>query len=417
MATAIQTPSLPTGRRSKPGLASWLAASVTFLLVSLFMTAATLISAPTRGVRIADVGRYTTEVFRTSRAFALAGIVLGVIIGLFAARAVYQIWHDRQRRSDFITAYLFLLPYLLVTVVFTVGVLLFALYVAFFRYDIFTPPQFIGVDNFTRAFREREFLQSLVNVFWYSLIVTPTQTALALLLAVLLNQKIRGREFFRTIFYTPSVTSSVVISMIFWWLYLKTGFLNYAFETVLGLVGVKWQAVEWLNNPRGLFQLIVRAFGGDIPGSLWYLRGPSVTWMAIMFQNIFTTIPTFMIMFLAALQDIPASIYEAAEIDGANARQKLFRITIPMLRPVILLVVVLGTIGTLQIFDQVKILTAGGPLGTTLTPVYLVYREAIGTLGEIQFGYASAMAFILAVIIFSFTFVQRRFIERGTEQY
>ena len=139
--------------------------------------------------------------------------------------------------------------------------------------------------------------------------------------------------------------------------------------------------------------------------------------MAIMFQNIFTTIPTFMLMFLAALQDVPGSLYEAAEIDGANGRQKFFRITVPLLRPVILLVVVLGTIGTLQIFDQVKILTAGGPLGTTLTPVYLIYREALGTQGGIQMGYASAMAFILAVIIFAFTFIQRRFIERGTEGY
>jgi len=107
----------------------------------------------------------------------------------------------------------------------------------------------------------------------------------------------------------------------------------------------------------------------------------------------------------------------SAAIDGANGRGQFWKITVPMLRPVILLVVVLGTIGTLQIFDQVKILTSGGPLGTTLTPVYLVYREAIGTQGQIQFGYASAMAFILAVIIFVFTFLQRRFIERGTEGY
>ncbi|MCX7707634.1 MAG: sugar ABC transporter permease, partial [Anaerolineae bacterium] len=177
------------------------------------------------------------------------------------------------------------------------------------------------------------------------------------------------------------------------------------------------ERVEWLNNPRGLFQLIAMAFGGNISSDLWYLRGPSVTLMAIMFQNIFTTIPTFMLMFLAALQDIPSSVYEAASIDGANARQQFFRITVPMLRPAILLVLVLSTIGTLQIFDQVKILTAGGPLGTTLTPVYLVYREALGTQGQIQMGYASAMAFILAAIIFVFTFVQRRFIERGTEQY
>lgn len=417
MATATASPPTSAGQRAGPRASSWLAALVTFLLVSFFIASATIISAPTRGVRITDVGRYVTEVFRTSQAFALVGIVLGVVAGLIAARAIYSVWHDRRRRSDTITAYLFLLPYLIVTMVFTVGVLLFGIYIAFFRYDIFTAPEFVGWANFTKAFQSREFRQSLVNVFWYFAIVTPTQTALALLMAVLLNQKIRGKQFFRTVFYTPSVTSSVVISMIFWWLYLKTGFLNYAFDTVLGWFGIQWQAVEWLNNPRGLFQLIVRAFGGDIPPELWYLRGPSVTWMAIMFQNIFTTIPTFMIMFLAALQDIPASVYEAAEIDGATARQQLFKITIPMLRPVILLVVVLGTIGTLQIFDQVKILTAGGPLGTTLTPVYLIYAEAIGTLGEIQMGYASAMAIILALIIFFFTFLQRRFIERGTEQY
>ena len=172
-----------------------------------------------------------------------------------------------------------------------------------------------------------------------------------------------------------------------------------------------------MNDPRGLFQLIAQAFGGNIPSSQWALRGPSVTLMAIMFQNIFTTIPTFMLMFLAALQDVPASVYEAADLDGATGPQRFFRITVPLLKPIILLVVVLGTIGTLQIFDQVKILTSGGPLGTTLTPVYLIYREALGTQGGIQMGFASAMAFILALIIFMFTFVQRRFLERGTEQY
>ena len=133
--------------------------------------------------------------------------------------------------------------------------------------------------------------------------------------------------------------------------------------------------------------------------------------------NIFTTIPTFMIMFLAALQDVPGTLYEAAAIDGATARTQFFRITMPMLRPVILLVVVLGTIGTLQIFDQVFILTSGGPLGTTQTPVFQVYSQALGTLGPIAMGFGSAMAFILAVIIFAFTFLQRRFIEGGTEGY
>jgi len=405
------------GRRPAAQSRSWLAALITFLAVALFMSAATIISAPTRGGRITQVDKYVTEVFRTSRWFALAGIALGIVFGVVAAAMVYRIWGDRRRREEFVAGYLFLSPYLIITMIFTIGVLLFALYIAFFKYDIFTAPKFVGFSNFTKAFKTKDFLQSLVNVFWYSAIVTPVQTVGAILLAVLLNQKMRGKEFFRTVFYTPSVTSSVVISMIFWWLYLKTGYLNFTFDKLWGLFGGHWAAVEWLNNPRGLLQLIWRAFGSDISSKHWYLRGPSVTWMAIMFQNIFTTIPTFMIMFLAALQDIPPSLYEAAEIDGANSRGKFLKITVPMLRPIILLVVVLGTIGTLQIFDQVKILTSGGPLGTTLTPVYLVYTEALGTQGQIQFGYASSMAFILAVIIFIFSILQRRYIERGTEQY
>jgi multiple sugar transport system permease protein len=205
--------------------------------------------------------------------------------------------------------------------------------------------------------------------------------------------------------------------MIFFWLYLKTGYANFFLAKLWGLFGAEWVAVEWLNNPRGLIQLIARALGGDISSDLWYLRGPSVTWMAIMFQNIFTTAPTFMIMFLAALQEVPPTLYEAASIDGATRWQQFWRVTVPMLRPIILLVVVLGTIGTWQVFDQVKILTEGGPLDTTLVPVYLIYSEALGTNGPPQMGFAAAMAFLLALIIFSFTFIQRRFIERGTEQY
>jgi multiple sugar transport system permease protein len=136
-----------------------------------------------------------------------------------------------------------------------------------------------------------------------------------------------------------------------------------------------------------------------------------------MFQNIFTTAPTFMIMFLAALQDISPSLYEAAALDGATGWRQFRHITLPMLRPIILLVIVLGTIGTLQVFDQVYLATQGGPLNTSLTPVYLVFREAIGTQGPINMGYAASLAFILAVIIFIFTYIQRRVLERGTELY
>jgi multiple sugar transport system permease protein len=326
-----------------------------------------------------------------------------------------SVFTDRRARDEAITAYLFISPYLLVTLVFTVGVILFAISISFTKFDLYTTPQWVGIQNYIDEFKGGQFVRSLVNTLWYVAIVVPAQTSLALLLAVILNVKVRGTQIFRTIFYAPSVTSSVAISLIFWWLYLKTGFLNYFLAQILGPVGFK--PVDWLDDARGLFQIIAQAFGGNIPSSLWYLRGPSVTWMAIMFQNIFTTAPTFMIMFLAALQDIPPSLYEAASIDGATSRQQFWAITVPMLRPVILLVVVLGTIGTWLVFDQVAILTAGGPLDTTLTPVYLIYTEAIGKSGTPNAGFASAMAFTLSIIIFLFTVVQRRFIERGTESY
>jgi|GEM_PF-218813 len=404
----------------QPKPRSALAAAGAFVIVAFVVETAVFLSAPTRtrAVPIFPPGPYVTEVLRSSSVFAIIGGVLAAVVGILAALMTYRVWDERRRRDEFITGYLFLVPYLLITLMFTVGVMFFALYIAFYKYNIFTPPQFAGFSNFLRAFSDKDFLQSLVNVFWYSIIVTPIQTALALLLAVLLNARIRLKNAFRTVMYTPSVTSSVVISMIFWWLFLKTGYINFAFSKLLGLFGGRWTLVNWLADPRGLFQLIVGVFGVQIPYSQqWYLAGPSVTWMAIMALNIFTTIPTFMIMFLAALQDVPSVLYEAASIDGASGATQFWRITVPLLRPVILLVVVLGTIGTLQIFDQVFILTSGGPLGTTQTPVYMVYSEALGTLGPIQMGLGSAMAFILAVIIFVFTLVQRRYVEGGTEQY
>lgn len=329
----------------------------------------------------------------------------------------FKIIRSAAARREALTAYMFLSPYLLVTLVFTIGVFVFAIYVSFTRYNLFEPPQWVALEHYSTVLQDQKFIRSLVNVFYYVIIVVPVQTSLALLLAVVLNAPMRAKQFFRTIFYAPSVTSSVVISFIFWWLYLKTGYINFAFTKIWGFFGAEWELINWLNDPRGLFQLILAPFGVNIPSSQWYFRGPSITWMAIMAQNIFTTVPTFMIMFLAALQDIPPSLYEAASIDGANRRQQFFRVTVPMMRPVILLVVVLGTIGTWQIFDQVAILTAGGPLDTTLTPVYLIYREALGLSGPARMGYAASRAFILGMIIFAFTFIQRRFIERGTEQY
>jgi multiple sugar transport system permease protein len=401
------------------------AAVAAFLVIVIVLMVIAFFNAPTMGGPrvMASASTYLQEVRRTALPFLGAVGVMAIAVGAAAARAVYREWPNRRRRANLLMGYLFLLPYLLVTLTFTVGVLLFALYISFSNYDIFTPPEWIGGANYARAFNglfdpgQKAFIQSLYNAFWYSLIVVPIQTALGILLAVLLNSQARFKQFFRTIFYAPSVTSSVVITLIFMWFYLKTGYINFFLSKSLGLLGIPWENINWLGDPRGLVQLIVAPFGVQIPSAQWYLRGPSIAWMAIMFQNIFTTAPTFMIMFLAALQDINPTLYEAASLDGASAWQKFRHITLPLIRPIILLVVVLGTIGTLQVFDQVYLATSGGPLGTSLTPVFIIYREALGVQGPIHMGYASALAFILGAIIFFFTFLQRRFIERETTMY
>lgn len=396
-----------------------LAAIGALVLVFAILFIIALMNAPIRAVAqvTESLGTYLTEVRTTALPFM---IVVGLVAAGVAAVAfvvVRREWPDLARRRALIAGYSFLAPYLLVTLTFTVGVILFALYIAFTEYQIYTTPTWVGLDNFVKALQSKQFLQSLHNVLWYAVIVTIAQTTIAIGLAVLINTPMRFKQFFRTVFYAPSVTSSVVITLIFVWLYLKTGYVNLLFDKIWGLFGLEYEAINWLGNPKGLIQLVVELFGGKIASKQWLLRGPSVAWCCLMVQNIFTTAPTFMIMFLAALQDINPALYEAASIDGANGWQQFRKITLPLLRPIVVLVLVLSTIGTLQIFDQVYLATAGGPLDTTMTPVYLVYTEALGKQGPIQMGYASAIAFILAILIFVFTFVQRRVIERGAEQY
>jgi multiple sugar transport system permease protein len=308
-----------------------------------------------------------------------------------------------QKRREWLTAYLFISPWLITTLVFTVGLLGYAFYTSLSnRQSILqNDVQFIGFGNYLTAIRNREFLISLANVFWYFIIVTTLQTIGAILLAVVLNAPLKGQRFFRTMFYAPSVASSVVMSMIFLWLYIRTGFIN----SFLGT------DVNWLGDPRGLFEAI---FGFQSQSRL--LKGPSITWTAIMAMNIYSTIPTFMLMFLAALQDIPGHLYEAASIDGASKLRQFFSITLPLLRPTIVLVVVLGTISTFQVFDQVAVMTRGGPAQSTLVPTWLIYTKILGTETRADAAVASAMAFILAAIIFAISYLQRRFIESGSER-
>lgn len=282
----------------------------------------------------------------------------------------------RRRLSEWLTAYIFLAPWIFIFTIFVVFSIGWAFYLSFTDYNLFSPPKWVGLSQYIRVLRDKEFYQyALPNTLKYVAIVVPTQTVLSLIIAFALDQKIRLRRFFRTAFYVPSVTSSVVISLIFIWLFSKVGIVN----QILNL------KVDWLNNPTYALP-------------------------TIMMVNIWSTIGTMMLIFLAALQDIPVALYEAAEVDGANRFQIFRYVTIPALRPAIFFVVTMGVIGCFQVFDQIYVMTAGGPLGATTTIAYLIYKWAFGST-NIRMGLAAAVSFILALMILVVVLIQRRFIE------
>ena len=306
-------------------------------------------------------------------------------------------------RREAMMAYLFISPYLITAAIFTIGLLGYAFWISFTNLSASfatSNVEFVGLANYQRALGDPQFLTSLANTFWYFVIVTFIQTCGAITLAVILNNQLPGMRFFRTALYSPSVASSVVMSLIFLWLYLPTGFVNFVLGT----------EYAWLLTPSRIFAPFWEWIGliNVVPE---FFHGPSIAWTAIMAMAIFTSIPTFMVMFLTALQDIPTYVYEAAEIDGPTGIRAFWYITVPLLRPIITLVVVLGTIGTFQVFDQVAILTRGTPLNTTLTPAYLIYIKTLGTGTQAEAGFAASMAFILAFVIVLITLAQRRFIE------
>ncbi|PKN91385.1 MAG: sugar ABC transporter permease [Chloroflexi bacterium HGW-Chloroflexi-6] len=281
-----------------------------------------------------------------------------------------------KKISEAITGYLFISPWLIIFTIFSIVSLAYAVYLSFTSYNLLKPPQWWGLEGYLRVFDDELFLKkALPNTFKYVLIVVPLQTILSLVLAFAMDQKLRFQRVFRTLFYLPSVTSSVVISLIFIWIFAPQGIFNQ----------ITRLSVNWLDDPRTAFYVI-------------------------MGMNIFTTSGTLMLIFLAGLQDISASIYEASQIDGANPVQTFFYITIPMIRPVIFFVVTVGIIGCFQVFDQIFVMTAGGPLDSTTTVTYLIYKWAFRDT-TIKMGQASALAVVLTFIILAITILQRRVIE------
>jgi multiple sugar transport system permease protein len=319
------------------------------------------------------------------------------------------------------TAWLFLAPALLGLLVFLVIPIGMALWVSFRNWSGITSignSNSVGLKNFNdllikpNVYRT-DMAKSIRNNFYFVLGVVPLQTILAFFLANVLNQRmLKGKSFFRTAFYFPSVTSSIAISFIFIFLFSPSGLVNAILQGVLP----KGKNLIWLDNANGLIHNILGVFGVHKPPGLFanhsamglsywdWLSGPSVTMCSIMILAIWTTSGTFMLIFLGGLQNISNDLDEAARIDGASSRQIFFRVTIPMMRPTIILVLTLGVIGTWQVFDQIYAISSGGPQKSTLTPAYLVYREGFNNSAM---GRAAAVAFILFAVILVFTAVQR----------
>jgi multiple sugar transport system permease protein len=240
--------------------------------------------------------------------------------------------------------------------------------------------------------------------------VVPIQTAVSLFLAVLVNRRVKFVGFFRTAFYFPSVTSSVAITVLFLFLFDPSGAIN----KLLSFLGLNGPA--WFYDPDGLFHVILKTFGVHNPPSglangfflgvsYWdWLAGPSIAMCVFVIMAVFTTSGTFMLLFLAALQNIDDSINEAAELDGASEWRKFRHITVPMIRPTIFTIVTLGLIGTWQIFDQIYVGTKGSPLNTTLTPAFLSFNASFNSN---EWGVGAALAFILFAIIVFFTVITR----------
>lgn len=275
-------------------------------------------------------------------------------------------------------AYLFIAPVVLASVVFLLGPMLTSLWWSLNDYSGLQPPVFVGLKNYVELLtNDALFREALWNTTKFVILGMSLGPTLGLLTALMLNENVRFQAFFRTAYFLPVMTSLVVVSTLWRVLYNKQGLIN-AGLTALGL-----PAVGWLSDPNvALFSVVLAS-----------------VWQGFGFETV---------VFLAALKAIPRELYEAAMIDGAGAWARFWNVTLPQLRPVVLFAYIVGIIGSYQVFDQVFVMTAGGPIHATTTVVFYLF----GKFQDLRLGYASAVAYILFVILVVFSFIQWRFFGR-----
>ncbi len=278
----------------------------------------------------------------------------------------------RNRIREAIWGYLFITPNFLIILFFTIIPVFFSLYMSLTDWNILSTPNFIGLENYRDILEDKLARETFFNTFYFTIVSVPINVFLTLLLAVLLNQKIKGITFFRTAYYLPVISASVAVSLMFMWILANNGLLN----QILGSIGV--EPIRWLTSPKNALNSVIGV-------TVWKGLGLN------------------MIIFLAALQDIPNELVEAAAIDGANRVQQFFKITIPLLSPVIFFVTITGVIGSFQSFDLVYNMTKGGPGHATTVIGYYIWKQAFDYM---HMGYGAALAYIVFAAILVLTIIQ-----------
>ncbi|CAN5419842.1 sugar ABC transporter permease [soil metagenome] len=333
---------------------------------------------------------------------------------------------QKQRKMrESAEAYGYLAPALIVLLVFWFLPVVISFLMSFSNLTALKPigdAEFVGLNQYILALKSRNFQQTLWNTVNYALYSVPMTLALALSAALLLNSKIRARGFFRTVFFLPYITTWVAISLVFLYLFHREyGVLNWVLKVVSqNLFGLQhaWR-LEWLQEPRGIWEMaLINPLGGHVPelpfGAQSMLKGPSLSLFCIILTSVWRDTGYYMVIFLAGLQNIDKSLYEAASIDGANAWQRFRAITFPLLSPVTYFLLVISMINGFKVFvPQFMMTPTGGPDLTTMPITGYLYEQ--GFTGEWKLSYASAVAYILTIIILSLTLIQTRLFGRRVE--
>jgi multiple sugar transport system permease protein len=305
----------------------------------------------------------------------------------------------KENRSDLRRALFFIFPTYSVILIFIIVPIFFSFIISFNKWNLLGNMKFVGLSNYERLFHSEEFWRALINTLYYTFITVPLCIIIALVLALLLNSKIKGLSLYRAAYFMPVMTSFVASAFIWQWIFQsQNGILNHLF----GFIGLK--PLSWLNEPKGILTVIFESINVRIPS---WLGGPSVTLVAISIMSIWKNVGYYMIIFLAGLQNIPRTYYEAAEIDGAGPIKRFFSITLPILSPTTFFVLIMAVIMSFQVFEQVAVTTQGGPLNSSLVLVYFIYQRAFKFL---EVGFASSAAYILFAIVLLLTYMQVKII-------